>query len=234
MAKKSKEEWKIWGNVFDNFTLRTLFKLAGQGYFEKLESPVSIGKESNIFTALTKNGRIIVKIYRLESCDFNRMYDYIKYDPRMVGLKKQRRKIIFSWVRREYRNLIKAREAEIRVPKPIAVLNNVLLMEFIGNSNIALKLKDEHPKDNKIFFNKIIENVRKLYTSGLVHADLSQFNILNYDENPVFIDFSQCTSIKDPNAEEYLERDVKNICTFFRKLGLDENMDGILNGIRKV
>jgi RIO kinase 1 len=54
----------------------------------------------------------------------------------------------------------------------------------------------------------------------LVHADLSAFNILNFDEKPVFIDFSQTTTSKNPHAEEYLNRDIKNITSFFKKLGV--------------
>ena len=53
---------------------------------------ISVGKESNIFSALTKEGKkVIVKIYRLETCDFGRMYNYIRGDPRFVNLKKKRR-----------------------------------------------------------------------------------------------------------------------------------------------
>ena len=62
--------------------------------------------------------------------------------------------------------------------------------------------------------------MRKLHKSGLLQADLSAFNILNYKEVPVFIDFSQTTSLEDSGAAEYLERDVRNICRFFNKMGL--------------
>lgn len=230
MAKISKEKWRVWGNVFDEFTFRTLFKLASQGHFDILESPISVGKESNIFTAKGKKGRIIVKIYRLETCDFNRMYDYIKLDPRFK-IKKQRRKIIFTWTKREYQNLLRAREAGVSVPKPIAVLNNVLLMEFIGNHEIALKLKDNPPKNKVQFLDKIIQNMKKLYKTGLVHADLSQFNILNHRENPVFIDFSQATVLRNPRAEEFLDRDIKNTSNFFNKLGLKTNRKALKNKI---
>jgi len=220
---KPKEEFKTWGNVFDQFTQRTVYKLITQGHFEGLESPISIGKESNVFSALRKdNTRVIVKIYRLEACDFNRMYDYIKDDPRFVNLKKGKRNIIFKWVQREYRNLLKAREANVSVPMPIAFSNNVLVLEFIGDNNvIAPKLKDALPKNPKDFFEKVILNIKKLYQAGMVHADLSAFNILNYNEKPFFIDFSQSTTLEGSRAKEYLERDIKNICNFFKKIGLD-------------
>ena len=98
MSKKSKpkEEFKTMHNVFDGFTNRTIYKLITQGHFEGLESPISIGKESNVFSALRKDGsRVMVKIYRLETCDFNRMFDYIKDDPRYTKFRKGKRNIIF-------------------------------------------------------------------------------------------------------------------------------------------
>ncbi|MBI3027561.1 serine protein kinase RIO [Candidatus Woesearchaeota archaeon] len=225
MSKKSKpkEDFKTMHDVFDGFTNRTIYKLITQGLFEGLESPISIGKESNVFSAIKRDSsRVMVKIYRLETCDFNRMYDYIKDDPRYLHTKKGKRNIIFTWVQREYRNLLKAREANVSVPTPLAFSNNVLVLEFIGDDGMfAPKLKDEIPKNSKDFLAKIISNMKKLYKAGLVHSDLSAFNILNYNESPVFIDFSQCTMLDSSRAKEYLERDIKNICIFFRKIGLD-------------
>ena len=224
MSKKSRprEDFKTWGDVFDQFTQRTVYKLMTQGHFEGLESPISIGKESNVFSALRKDGtKVMVKIYRLETCDFNRMYDYIKDDPRFIDIKKGKRNIIFSWVQREYRNLLKARQASVSVPTPLAFSKNVLVLEFIGDDGaFAPKLKDEIPKSPKEFFNRIVDNIRKLYKAGLVHADLSAFNILNHNEKPVFIDFSQCITLDASRANEYLERDIRNICNFFKKIGL--------------
>ena len=224
MAQKSKpkEEFKTWGDVFDQFTQRTVYKLITQGHFEGLESPISIGKESNVFSALKKDGsRVMVKIYRLETADFNRMREYIKDDPRYTNIKAGKRNTIFVWVQREYRNLLKARAVNVSVPIPLTFSNNVLVLEFIGDHGIiAPKLKDEFPKNPKDFFQKIIANMKKLHKAGLVHADLSAFNILNHNEKPVFIDFSQCTTFESSRAKEYLDRDVRNICNFFRKLGM--------------
>lgn len=233
--KEGTEKFKTMHDVFDEFTNRTIFKLITEGHFRGLESPINIGKESNVFSALTEDGkRVIAKIYRLETCDFNIMYDYIRDDPRYTGLKDKKRKIIFAWVQREYRNLMNAREAQVSVPIPITFYNNVLVLEFIGsNGNIAPMLKDSIPRNKKQFFDKIIGNIRKLYKANLVHADLSAFNILNFEENPVFIDMSQATLTKHPRAEEYLERDVRNICSFFRKIGLKVNEKSALRKIRK-
>jgi serine/threonine-protein kinase RIO1 len=114
MPKKSPEKFKVYKNVFDNFTERTLFELGSKGMFDR-ESlvPFSIGKEANIFWGTGTNGDVIIKIYRLQSCDFTRMYDYIKFDPRFIQLKKQRRKSsAHGFI--GYRNLMKAREQDKR------------------------------------------------------------------------------------------------------------------------
>ena len=231
----TENKFKVMHNVFDNFTNRTLFKLISKGCFKGLESPISVGKESNIFSALTDNGkRIIVKIYRLETCDFNRMYDYIKDDSRFHKLRRKKRKIIFAWAQREYKNLLKAKKGKVNVPNPIDFLNNVLVLEFIGKGNeIAQKLKDKFPENKRQFFNKTISNIKKLYKVGLVHADLSAFNILNFDEKPVFIDFSQATILDHPRATEFLERDIKNICSFFTKLGLKIDEEKVIKSIKQ-
>ena len=229
----TKEIFKTMHGVFDEFTNRTIFKLITEGHMRGLESPINIGKESNVFSALTEDEkRVIIKIYRLETCDFNQMYNYIKDDPRYAKLKKKKRKVIFAWVQREYRNLMKAREAQVTVPIPITFLNNILVLEFVGkNGDIAPKLKDKIPKNKELFLGKIIENIKKLHKAELVHADLSAFNILNFDETPVFIDMSQTTTLTHPRAEEFLHRDIKNICSFFNKVGLKVNEEGILKRI---
>jgi len=215
---KNREEWKVYKNVFSEFSLRNIFKLSSQGHFEELESPLSIGKEANIFTAKTKNqGRIVLKIYRLENCNFNKMYHYIASDSRYPNIKKRKRDIVFAWVQREYRNLMLAREA-IKVPTPLAFKYNIILLSFVGShEKPAPMLKDKHPKNKKKFFEKIIVNMKKLYKKGLIHGDLSSFNILNHKEEPVFIDFSQSVTLESSMAEELLERDIGNVCNYFSK-----------------
>jgi len=221
MPNKSRAEFKVYKNVLDNFTLRTLFELESKGFFvQDSLVPFSMGKEANIFWGTGNNGDIIVKIYRLHTCDFNKMYDYIKFDPRFIQLKRQRRKIILGWIQREYRNLMKAREAGVSAPMPLAIKNNIIIMKCVGKENPAPMLKDMPPENPKKFFEDTIKEVDKFYKAGLVHGDLSKFNILNDSEKPVLIDFSQATTTENQNAEEYLRRDIKNICDFFQKHGV--------------
>lgn len=224
----TREKFKVYKNVFDAFTERTLLKLSSQGHFDELKSPVFVGKESNVFTASKGGETVIVKIYRLESCDFNRMFDYIKKDIRYSGLKKQRRKIIFAWVQREYRNLMIARESNVNVPTPLAVLNNVLVLQMIGRKIPAQRVKNQIPKNPRQFFKKVLDSMKKLNKAGLVHGDLSEYNILNHEESPYFIDFSQATLLKSPNSEELVQRDAKNIARFFSKMGVKTTEEEIL------
>jgi len=225
MVRKSREDWKIYKNVFDNFTNRVLFKLQGQKIIDELKSPVEIGKESNVFTASSPNGTVIVKIYRLESCNFNKMYEYIRQDNRYMDMKKSRRDTIFAWVQREYRNLMKSREAGVRVPAPLAVNNNVIVLSMIGDETPSPQLKDDYPEDPETYFEELKKQLRTLYKADLVHGDLSEFNILNYRNQPVLIDFSQSTTTSSPNAMELLQRDIGNLRRFFKKLKLDVDIE---------
>jgi RIO kinase 1 len=228
----NKEEWKVYGNVFSKHSIDLLFKLSSQGYFEELESTVSTGKEANIFTAKTRDGsRIIAKIYRLENCNFNQMRKYLLNDPRYISTTKNSRQIIFTWTQREYRNLMIAREV-IKVPQPIIFKDNILLMEFIGIDHPAPELKVMPPKNPKKFFDKVIKNMTKLFKHGMIHGDLSHFNILNHEEEPIFIDFSQATTTQAANAEMLIRRDITNIANYFKKF-FDIDEDELYNKITK-
>ena len=216
-----KEKFRTIENVFDQSTLRTLFKLSSQGYFDELLSPVSVGKESNIFSARKGKEYVAVKIYRVNACDFKRMYSYIAGDPRFTGLQHQRRKVIDLWAQREFTNLHVARKAGCRVPAPHAVAKNVLIMEFMGEgAQASPKLKDKTPEDLKSFYKELFTNLKKLIKAKLIHGDLSEYNILNHNEKPILIDLSHGTILRHPNAANLLKRDINVLTTYFIKKGL--------------
>ena len=78
----------------------------------------------------------------------------------------------------------------------------------------------------------MVEQMCLLDHGELIHGDLSAFNILNYKEKPVLIDFSQSTITKTPNSEELLKRDIHNVVTFFRKHGVKADEEEVLEQIR--
>ncbi len=229
---KYQERFKTIKGVFDELTNRNLFVLQSKGVFDELVSPLKVGKESNVFIAVKEGRKLIVKIYHLQDCNFNKMFSYIRKDTRYLHLQKRRREIIFAWTQREFRNLKFAEEARVNVPRAIAFKDNILVEEFIGDEEAAPALKDVYPKNPGKFFEEVVSDMKKLYQEGLIHGDLSSFNILNYQEKPYFIDFSQATLVKTPNSEELLERDVRNICGFFRKLGVKAEEKEVLREVK--
>ncbi len=232
MARIWKEEWKTYKDVFDKFSEENLYRLISNGTIDGLDAPLSIGKEANIFTAKRGDETMVVKMYRVSTCDFNRMYDYLKFDARF-HVKQSKRQVIFAWAQREYRNLLLARNAGIAVPVPHAVRFNILVMECIfSGEHIAQKLTTDPPKNPKQFFAEVVGELKKLRNAGLVHADLSPFNILNADQHPVFIDWSAATTKDNPNYEEYWQRDIRNLCTFFRKLGVDADEQKLAQSLK--
>lgn len=205
--------------MFDRFTIATLQKLESEGFFQ-LDSlqPLFIGKESNVFLGEGKRGVVAIKIYRLENNDFHGMYTYLVRDLRLAKVKHRKRDVILTWVKREYSNLLRARSFRVRVPTVYAVRNNVLVMEYIE----AAKLKDDIPADPLKYYQDLCKQLKKLVKAGLVHADLSHFNILNFEDKPVLIDFSQSTTLESPHAKEYFVRDMRIVNKFFGKLGVED------------
>src|SRR3989338_2305643 len=233
MAKKFRERFKTLNDVFDQFTIRNLFVLSTKDHFvDGTLSPLSIGKEANVFTAESREGnRVVVKVYRLETADFNSMHSYLALDPRFSNVKKKQREVIFAWCQREYRNLMECSEAGVRAPLPLAFLKNILVMTQVGDSAPAQKVKDDIPKKPLQFFNEIVDGIKKLYHFGYAHSDLSKFNILNLEQHPVFIDFSQMLPMNAPSAYDYLRRDVENVSDFFIRLGVKIDVDKVYKEI---
>ena len=235
MVRDSREEWKTREGVFDQFTLRVLQRLSGAGHFDELARIASPGKEATVFAATRGgDGTAAVKIYRLETATFSKMYAYIRVDPRYARLKNNQRQVIFAWAEREHRNLLLCRSANVRAPMPIAYRSNVLVMEFIGHEQEpSPRLKQQAPDDPAAFAALTLREIEKLSKAGLVHGDLSEYNILNHDEEPVLIDFSHSVTLEAPNSQELLERDVKNVVAYFTKLGVDIDEEKELARMRK-
>lgn len=212
----SKGKFIAYENVFDQSTLRAVFKMSGQGFFDNIEGPISTGKESNVFLVKLGEEKRVAKIYRTNDAAFKKMHEYMKSDPRFSGMKGTNLTIVYLWAKKEFRNLMRAREKEVSAPMPLSVFKNILIMEYFD----APLLIKQPPKDPKKFYEKLIKEVIKLKTAGLVHTDISEYNILNNNEEPVLIDFSHALDLRYPNVQRYLVRDIHNIVTYFNKFGL--------------
>jgi len=99
------ELFKTYKNVFDDKTERAVWWLITHNKFEGLESPIKTGKESNVFSAITKSGeRVAVKIFRINSSSFFKMSKYLEMDPRFRHVKSLR-SVVLTWAKREFVNL---------------------------------------------------------------------------------------------------------------------------------
>jgi len=232
------KELKIERKVFDDRTLLAIYKLMVRGFVKTVGGMMKEGKESLVLSAKNKEGRwIALKVYKTSHCDFKSMWKYLVGDPRFSGIKKKRRLVVYKWCRREYRNLKIASEAGVSCPKPIAFYENVLVLSFIGkNGKLAPMLKNLRfgLKDAKTVYSSILRQVRKLTKAGLVHSDLSAYNILFLDK-PYMIDFSQAVPLKHPLAKEFLLKDLKNLNSYFKRLGVKvKDPELMLNSLLKI
>ncbi|MHC1566402.1 MAG: serine protein kinase RIO [Candidatus Syntropharchaeia archaeon] len=237
MKIKDSNDYKVLEDVFDTATLETLYKFANRGIISAMGGAISTGKEANIFHALGENGELAVKIYRISTSNFHSMHEYMIGDPRFKKIRKDKKSIVFAWTKKEFRNLTRASEVGVRVPEPIAAERNILIMEFIGKDGIkAPRLKDvDGLEDPHSFFRMIVKYMKLLYTKArIVHADLSEFNILVQDEMPVFIDMGQSVMLDHPNAEEFLERDVENIVRYFEGFDIRYEKEDIIREVRGI
>jgi RIO kinase 1 len=228
---KSVEDKRVGSEVFDRITLKTLYKLANQGYIHLLNGAISTGKEANVFKGTDSEGKIVaVKIYRVTTSDFKKMQYYIQGDPRFNVRSNSKRQLINNWVLKEFKNLNRAAEAGVRVPKPIVAKNNVLVMEFIGDDNGSPSrlMRQSKISNPQYVADKIIDYVKKLYNDAeLVHGDLSGFNILMQENEPVIIDLSQGLVVDHPISLELLNRDIENLIKDFKKMGIEISHDEI-------
>ncbi|TFF92509.1 serine protein kinase RIO [Candidatus Thorarchaeota archaeon] len=222
---KDSDEFKVIEGVIDPPTLKILYKLLSRGSIDAVHGAISTGKEANVYRGEDLDGNpVAVKVYRMTTAESDYMLEYIVGDPRFKRVRRSPRTLIPLWALKEYKNLQRYHEAGVSVPKPIDIERNVLIMEFIGDKDSALPaplLKDvilESPAD---VFNDIIEMIEIGYNdAGLVHADLSEFNILWYGE-PVFIDVSQAVLTAHDYAKKYLFRDIQNMTRFFTKMDVE-------------
>jgi len=236
LANRIGVDRKTLDEVFDKPTLLRLGKLISNKVIDHFDFPISTGKEAIVFRAVTPNDDFVaIKIYRTSNLAFKHIAKYIEGDPRFNLINKSRRGVIFEWAKKEYKNLERLKNANIQVPVPIIKMNNILVMQYIGDSNKpAPLLKDSQPANPKKTYNTIIRFISLMYNkAGIVHADLSAYNILMYQENPYIIDVGQGVLLEHPQSIEFLKRDIHNIVHYFSRFDIKDDEIKIFNKITK-
>jgi RIO kinase 1 len=221
---KMSEDYDVFDNVFDMPTLMTINELRRDGIIQYIETSLAAGKESKVYLAVAPDSSLrIVKIYLIVSAEFKKRMQYIAGDPRFSDIKRGSRSLIMTWARKEFKNMHTAHAAGVRVPLPIAVKKNVLVMEFVadseGNPMPALINTEEITLND---YQQVIEQMTMLYQKAkLVHADLSEYNIFKTNLGIMLFDFGSAIDIQQPNSKQFLFRDVSNINRFFEKRGIE-------------
>lgn len=221
---KMSEDYDVFDNVFDMPTLMTINELRSDGVIQYIRSSLAAGKESKVYLAVAPDGSLrIAKIYLTVNAEFKKRMQYIAGDPRFSDLKPGSRSFIMTWARKEFKNMQTAHAVGVRVPLPIAVKKNVLVMEFVGDSEgnpMPALVNTEKITLND--YQQVIEQMTMLYQKAkLVHADLSEYNIFKTDLGIMLFDFGSAIDIQHPNSKQFLLRDVMNINRFFEKRGIE-------------
>jgi len=224
MKEKRSEEYEVLEEVFDRSTLMVVYELMNKGTINEIHGVIRAGKESRVYWGKTEEGKeLAIKIYLVVSAEFRKgLVKYIEGDPRFKDVKHDTRSLIFAWAQKEFKNLELASRAGVRVPRPIAVKNNVLVMEFIGENGVgAPSLKEKGPKNGEKIYETLLVYLERLYRkAGLVHGDLSEYNIMVWRGRPVLFDVSQAVPLVHPMADFLLRRDLANLNRYFGRLGV--------------
>lgn len=230
MAKVTREKFKVYEGVFDDFTLNTLEYLKRKKYYDEFGKPIKTGKEGDVYFAKKEDGFVAIKIFRLTSANFKKISVYINRDFRFKSIKGSLRKVILAWSQKEFRNLQICHKAGMNVPYPYKQANNVIVMDYINGS----MLKDVELENPSEFFEILFEQMYIMKNQAkLVHGDLSEFNIMVSDNLPVIIDLGQGMGFKNEDDfkgfEDLYLRDISNVVSYFnKKYKLDLDLSDVL------
>ena len=208
---------------------RALEPLIEDGLVDDVIRQLKSGKEAMVY--LVRCGQEIrcAKIYKeSDKRSFRQAVEYqegrrVKSSRRARAMEKGsrfgRKEKESAWQSAEVDALYKLAAAGVRVPKPYGFFDGVLLMERVadGEGNVAPRLAEVElaPEQAAAFHRTLIGEVVRMLCAGLVHGDLSEFNILVDDDGPVIIDLPQAVdAARNNHAKRMLERDVANLADY--------------------
>ncbi|KJE94555.1 Atypical/RIO/RIO1 protein kinase, variant 2 [Capsaspora owczarzaki ATCC 30864] len=210
--------------VLDPRTRMILFKLVSKNIVKQINGCISTGKEANVYHAVNDDGEeMAIKVYKTSILVFKDRDKYVtgEFRFRRGYAKHNPRKMVKVWAEKEVRNLTRLHMAKIPCPEPLLLRNHVLVMRFLGHDGWpAPRLKDASITPDKAheLYYQCIRLVRDMYhMCHLVHADLSEYNMLYYKSQLYIIDVSQSVEHDHPHALNFLRKDLTNVTDFFRK-----------------
>lgn len=227
--------------VLDQRTRMILLQMINRGFVSEVHGAISTGKEANVYGAVhfDETGsptQRAIKVYKTAILVFKDRERYITGEHRFKGGfdKGNNRKMVKLWAEKEYRNLRRIHGAGIPSPEPLALKLHVLVMGFLGDRkgwayprlrDAVLQGDDIDNQWRKLYI-QLLGLMRKMYqVCRLVHADLSEYNILYHKETLYIIDVSQSVEPDHPRSLEFLRMDIKNVGDFFRRKGVDTLAD---------
>jgi len=214
---------------YNGYDLLALNALVKSEILDALGPPIGIGKESDVYEAVTPDEvKVAVKFHRLGRTSFRdtrRKREYVA-DRRHISWLYQSRLAAEA----EYTALQIMHGAGVWVPEPIDQNRHVIVMQLIEGTQLSDIISLDEPR---LFLDDILDDVGRAYRAGVIHIDLSEYNILVDTEGMVWIiDWPQYVSADHPNALELLKRDIGNVVYYFkRKYGLEYDSDQALKHV---
>ncbi|KAH8726523.1 RIO1 family-domain-containing protein [Phaeosphaeriaceae sp. PMI808] len=239
---KDKSDRATTEQVLDRRTQMILLQLINRNTISEIHGVISTGKEANVYHAMSESEfddsdpiHRAIKVYKTSILVFKDRAKYVQgeFRFRQGYNKSNNRAMVKLWADKERRNLARIHDAGIPSPLPVALRNHVLVMGFVGDrkGKPAPRLKDvrfeglsveEEDAKWRDLYTQMLMYMRVLYqTCRLVHADLSEYNVLYHEGKQWIIDVSQAVEHDHPRSLEFLRMDVKNISDFFRSRNVE-------------
>jgi len=210
----------------------SLATLIDYGIIQEVVRPLMSGKEAQVYLVVSEGELRVAKVYKeAQSRTFKHRSEYTEgrktrnsRDQRAINKRSRhgRAQDEATWRSTEVDMIYRLRDAGVRVPEPHQFIDGVLVMELLQDAHgqPAPRLGDLtlEPAEAQAIYDELIAEVVKMLCAGVVHGDLSEFNVLMTADGPVLIDFPQSVDpAGNQNARRLLLRDVDNLHRFLSR-----------------